>query len=699
MATAPTSLPIWATTAGVNDLIEPLTAKKESGWAKVGGIPEKPPYQTFNWWQNLSYQWTAYFSVLIAGDGTYTTVGESGKILRLLGANATVTGAGAATFADSVNTPLIIVNANSATAAFRITQTGAGNAFVVEDSTNPDATPFIIDAVGRVIQGHTGDVATCPVAADPSFQIHGLTNNASSIGFFNWSSNAALTQVLQFARSVSNTVGTRGAVTASGTGLGCLSFAADNGTNFLEAARIEALLDATGGAADIPGRLVFSTTTDGTTTLTERMRIDSAGLVTIAGDLAVNGGDITSTSGTLAIGVTTAATVLNLSTGATINGSTKTVNICTGGVDGSTVNATLVDTVSTTTVNISTGATVSGKTKTINIGTGGVSGSTTVINIGATAGTRSVVFNGSTLFGHSTASGNLTLESTSNATHGSIFFGAAGEFGSISSTGIASFPKNVVHSYGNITDVADTQLSLITKSTNICTLALAPGNANGFWISCRGDDSNSTSFHDNANGHYFFAKCTQAGAWSFGNPAGSNNLNMTVNGRSLAQAAASGSTAIFTAYNSVASATSATWGYTAQFTVDADVTGGYYYVCQNSSGTIIGRIEAASNTTTTFTGSSDSRMKTNATTFTGIDKIKAMIPRQFEWVSNPGKSDRGFYAQELYEVYPEAVSVGNDDLTPDNQLRNPWGIDYGRLTPVIVQALKELIARVEALEA
>ena len=32
----------------------------------------------------------------------------------------------------------------------RITQTGTGNSFVVEDSTNPDSTPFVIDAIGNV---------------------------------------------------------------------------------------------------------------------------------------------------------------------------------------------------------------------------------------------------------------------------------------------------------------------------------------------------------------------------------------------------------------------------------------------------------------------------------------------------------------------------------------------------------------------
>jgi hypothetical protein len=43
-----------------------------------------------------------------------------------------------------------VINVNSTSDALRITQTGTGNAFVVEDSASPDATPFVIDASGNV---------------------------------------------------------------------------------------------------------------------------------------------------------------------------------------------------------------------------------------------------------------------------------------------------------------------------------------------------------------------------------------------------------------------------------------------------------------------------------------------------------------------------------------------------------------------
>lgn len=43
-----------------------------------------------------------------------------------------------------------IIDVNSSSAALRITQIGAGNALLVEDSANPDVTPFVINSSGSV---------------------------------------------------------------------------------------------------------------------------------------------------------------------------------------------------------------------------------------------------------------------------------------------------------------------------------------------------------------------------------------------------------------------------------------------------------------------------------------------------------------------------------------------------------------------
>ena len=97
-----------------------------------------------------------------------------------------------------------------------------------------------------------------------------LVSNAAA----NWS------PVLSFARSRGTTNGAVTAV-ASDDNLGSLSWAGADGTGHVLAAQILASVDGTPGANDMPGRLVFSTTADGASSPTERMRIQANGLVLI----------------------------------------------------------------------------------------------------------------------------------------------------------------------------------------------------------------------------------------------------------------------------------------------------------------------------------------------------------------------------------------------------------------------------------
>jgi hypothetical protein len=48
-----------------------------------------------------------------------------------------------------------VIDASTSVAALRVTQRGAGEAFRVEDDTNPDSTPFIINSAGNVGVGTT----------------------------------------------------------------------------------------------------------------------------------------------------------------------------------------------------------------------------------------------------------------------------------------------------------------------------------------------------------------------------------------------------------------------------------------------------------------------------------------------------------------------------------------------------------------
>jgi hypothetical protein len=66
-------------------------------------------------------------------------------------------------------------------------------------------------------------------------------------------------------------------VVSSSDYTGSIQFMGYDGTRYIDTARIDSQLDATPGTNDMPGRLVFSTTSDGGSVVTERLRIRANG--------------------------------------------------------------------------------------------------------------------------------------------------------------------------------------------------------------------------------------------------------------------------------------------------------------------------------------------------------------------------------------------------------------------------------------
>ena len=58
----------------------------------------------------------------------------------------------------------LVITGSTSGDLLRITQTGTGNAFVVEDSTNPDVTPFVVTATGNVGIGASAPVVKLDVS-------------------------------------------------------------------------------------------------------------------------------------------------------------------------------------------------------------------------------------------------------------------------------------------------------------------------------------------------------------------------------------------------------------------------------------------------------------------------------------------------------------------------------------------------------
>ena len=93
--------------------------------------------------------------------------------------------------------------------------------------------------------------------------------------------------------------------------------------------------------------------------------------------------------------------------------------------------------------------------------------------------------------------------------------------------------------------------------------------------------------------------------------------------------------------------------------------------------------------------SSDERLKTNFRPITNSGVIiDALAPSLFDWLSGQ-KDTYGFGAQSTYQVFPQAVAKGDDNLT---EITDQWGMDVSKLVPILVAELQSLRQRVAALE-
>ena len=135
-----------------------------------------------------------------------------------------------------------------------------------------------IDSSGRLILGNNASESVYGI--EHQFQIEG-TNGATSSASFTRNSNNANPPYLTLAKSRGTSLGSETIVQADDQ-LGVISFNGADGTNKDHmGAQIQAYVDGTPGANDMPGRLVFATTADGTNSSTERIRVYSDGCVGI----------------------------------------------------------------------------------------------------------------------------------------------------------------------------------------------------------------------------------------------------------------------------------------------------------------------------------------------------------------------------------------------------------------------------------
>jgi len=140
-----------------------------------------------------------------------------------------------------------------------------------------------IDSDGRTIIGHS-DGTDGSVSANFKLQLLGTDYTSSSFGLARFENGInAPSIVLHKSRGTSIGGDT---VVQDNDELGRLRFYGNDGTDFAEGARISAEVNGTASSNDMPTDLVFSTTADGASSPTERMRILESGGITFNGDTA-----------------------------------------------------------------------------------------------------------------------------------------------------------------------------------------------------------------------------------------------------------------------------------------------------------------------------------------------------------------------------------------------------------------------------
>jgi len=128
------------------------------------------------------------------------------------------------------------------------------------------------------------------------------------------------------------------------------------------------------------------------------------------------------------------------------------------------------------------------------------------------------------------------------------------------------------------------------------------------------------------------------------------------------------------------------------FTGDSSFTTAIY-VRFNDQGGVQGSISGEGGGSIAFNTSSDERLKENIVdTESKWDVVKSLQVRDYKW-KRSDKVETGFIAQELNEKWSNPVMIGGDDVT-----RNPWSVDYGKLTPILTKVLQEAIEKIESLE-
>jgi hypothetical protein len=163
---------------------------------------------------------------------------------------------------------------------------------------------------------------------------------------------------------------------------------------------------------------------------------------------------------------------------------------------------------------------------------------------------------------------------------------------------------------------------------------------------------------------------------------------------------------------------------------DTNNTGSFFVSLLNHSGSGIGGISQASETTVAFNTSSDYRLKENVEyDWDATTRLKQLKPARFNWISDDTNTAQdGFLAHEVSDVVPLAINGVKDGTRDIGTIKDEDGnilqedapeirkedgqtwtktgtevmyqsIDHSKLVPLLVKTVQELEARIATLES
>jgi len=631
-----------------------------------------------------------------------------------------------------------------------INQEGRDLDFRVESDGNANML-FVDGAQDAVLIGHNSSVNFN--AESHELQVFDTNFSLASFATYRNGSDGAN---IALGHSRNATIGSH-TVVNDGDQLGAIAFYGSDGTDFEQAARVEAQVDGTpaGDTTDMPGRLVFLTTADGSDSPTERMRIDSSGLVGInntspssqvagAADLVI--GDTSDADSGMTFVTSTSGQGLIHFSDAT-SGDARF-----DGFIGYEQNnrALKFGTAQTERMRIdSNGHLAVGFKATI----GGGQSTTSPDSVFAVQDSGADVGKVTAVFGADENTNTLSDNTTKETRIGIPHYDTAEEPAALFFASSSSSDNNIIFGGGTSRLNAATTISFRTASNNttqtgtermridssgnllVGKTTIATGTA-GIALRSNGEvrgtadgDYAARFSRLSSNGAIVGFEKDGAAAGSIGVAGGSSNeiyiyaesgKGILLNNNGLLAGTSSGGGSdnttdlgqsdvrfkdlYLSGVNYIGSSSDSDVGIDIkQANLSALIT---LNGRMNNSGTTTTAIEfkdGSSSTTegsitvtssgTTYNTTSDRRLKDNIEPIAdGTEKLMAMNPVTHTWIADPeADAVHGFIAQEMQEIVPEAVSGD-----PDGE--EMMSMDYGRITPVLVAALQDAVKEITALK-